>query len=130
MMNMDEHPRVLLWNYTDEEKASVDAFLAEVNAPPAVAIRKNQGYLLVSEILQAQSGERELECDEKVALFYNIPNKGISFLIDQSKKRRLPQPIYAAVTEYSIHWPFNELVEDLIAEREAFRQAAQEKMNS
>lgn len=123
---MNGSPRLLLWNYTDEEKARVDQLLADVNAPPAVVIRKDQGYLPISDIVHTEKrGEQEFECDEKLVLFYNIPNKGISYLIDLSKKRNLPQPIYAAVTEHSIRWPFNELMEELIAEREAFKQAQQ-----
>ena len=124
---MNGSPRLLLWNYTEEEKARVDRLLADVNAPPAVAIRKDQGYLPISDIVTDTRGEQDFECDEKLVLFYNIPNKGISFLIDLSKKRNLPQPIYAAVTEHSIHWPLNELMEELIAEREAFKQAQQEE---
>ena len=121
-------PRLFLWNYNEEEKARMDQFLAEVKAPPAVAIRKNQGYLALQEIIHLdKSGDQEFECDEKLVLFYNIPPKGISFLIDQSKRRQLPRPIYAAVTEESIHWPFHELMEDLIQEQEAFKQMSQQK---
>ena len=123
---MNGSPRLLLWNYTEEEKARVDRLLEDVNAPPAVAIRKDQGYLPISDIVHTNKrGEQDFECDEKLVLFYNIPNKGISYLIDLSKKRNLPQPIYAEVTEHSILWPLNELMEELIAEREAFRQAQQ-----
>ncbi len=122
-MGLHGPPRLFLWNFSDEEKIRMDQFLAEVQAPPAVAIRKNQGYLSLQEIIHFdRSGDREFECEEKVVLFYNIPSKGISFLIDQAKRRQLPRPIYAAVTEESIHWPFHELMEDLIQEREAFRQ--------
>lgn len=120
--------RLLLWNYSDEEKIQMDRFLAEVQAPPAVVIRKNQGYLSLEEIIHLdKSGDLEFDCDEKLVLFYNIPPKGISFLIDQSKRRQLPRPIYAAVTEESIHWPFHELMGDLIQERKAFEQMAQQK---
>lgn len=121
-------PRLLLWNYSDEEKIQMDQFLAEVQAPPAFAIRKNQGYLPLQEIIHFdKNGDQEFDCDEKVALFYNIPAKGISFLIDQSKQRQLPRPIYAAVTEESIHWSFHELVQELVQEREAFRQISSQE---
>ena len=128
---MHGKPRLLLWNYTEEEKAKVDQFLEEVKAPPAVSIRKDQGYLPLKEIIHTDKrGDTEFECDEKLVLFYNIPSKGISFLIDQSKQRQLPRPIYAAVTEESINWPFNELMEDLISEREAFKKMSQQAQKS
>ena len=125
---MDGNPRLLVWDYTEEEKTRLDQFLEEVKAPPAVSIRKDQGYLLLHEIIhnEEKQGDQEFECDEKIVLFYNIPSKGMSFLIDRSKQRNLPSPIYAAVTEHSITWPFNELLQDLIAEREAFREAARQ----
>ena len=121
-------PRLFLWNYSEEEKTQMDQFLEEVKAPPAVVIRKNQGFLPLQEIIHLdKSGDQEFECNEKLVLFYNIPPKGISSLIDQSKQRQLPSPIYAAVTEESIHWPFHELLKDLIQEREAFKQMSQQK---
>ena len=127
---MHGKPRLLLWNYSDDEKVEIDQFLEEVKAPPAVSIRKDQGYLPLRDIIHTDNrGDTEFECDEKVVLFYNIPSKGISFLIEQSKQRNLPSPIYAAVTEHSINWPFNELVEDLISEKEAFARMSQQKQN-
>ena len=120
---MNETPRLLVWNYTDEEKAELDRVLQDVEAPPAVTITKDQGHLVLKDIIHTGlHGEQEFQCDEKFVLFYNIPPKGISFLIDLAKKRNLPQPIYAAVTEHSIEWPFSELAEHLIAEREEFRK--------
>ena len=123
---MHGKPRLLLWNYTEEEKTKVDQFLEEVKAPPAASIRKDQGYLPLREIIHTDKrGDKEFICDEKIVLFYNIPPRGISFLIDQLKQRKFPQPIYAAVTEESINWPFNELTEDLVSERDAFSKMAQ-----
>jgi hypothetical protein len=124
---MNGAPRLLVWNYTDEEKALLDRILTEVEAPPAVTIAKDQGHLLVKDIVHTDKrADEEFECNEKIVLFYNIPHKGMSFLIDLAKKRHLPYPIYAAVTEYSIEWPFSELAEHLIEEREEFRKRVAE----
>lgn len=124
---MNGAPRLLVWNYTDEEKAALDRLLKDVEAPPAVTIAKDQGHLLVKEIVHTDKhADEEFECDEKIVLFYNIPPKGMSLLIDLAKKRHLPYPIYAAVTEHSIEWPFSELAEHLIEEREEFRKRVAE----
>ncbi len=120
---MNGAPRLLVWNYTAEEKATLDQLLKDVAAPPAATIERNQGHLLLKDIVHTDKrAEGAFECDEKIVLFYNIPPKGISFLIDASKKRSLPRPIYAAVTEHSIEWPFSELAAHLIEEREEFRK--------
>ena len=124
---MNGAPRLLVWNYTDEEKTNLDRLLKDVEAPPAIRIEKDQGHLLLKEIVHTDKrAEEAFECDEKIVLFYNIPPKGMSFLIDVSKKRPLPRPIYAAITEHSIEWPFSELAEHLIEERAEFRKRVAE----
>ncbi len=118
---MDKEPRLLVWNYTEEEKKHLDSILAELGAPKAFPISNDQGYLLLKDILHSNKvGDRKLQSDEKVLLFYNIPPKGIYFLMDQFKKAELPRPIYATVTEHSINWTFSVLLEHLVEERNMF----------
>ena len=116
---MDKEPRLLVWSFTQEEKSKLDSVLAQVGAPSAVAIKEDQGHLTLQEIIDASKGpQKAFACAEKVIVFYNIPQKGIIFLIEAFKKTDLPRPIYAVVTEHSINWPFSYLVEHLIEERE------------
>lgn len=115
---MDKEPRLLVWNYTTGEKKNLDALLDEIKAPSAVAIEQNQGNLTLREIIHSDGhSEREFRSDEKVLLFYNIPQKGVLFLMNMFKQADLPRPIYAVVTEHSIEWPFSELHEHLVEER-------------
>jgi len=117
---MDKEPRLLVWGYTPEEKGALDGVLAELKAPPAFSIEKDQGRVVLRDIVhEGKRSEEILENDEKVLLFYNIPQKGILFLMDMFKKRDLPRPIYAMVTEHSIEWPFDELLEHLVEERDS-----------
>ncbi|GLI34415.1 DUF3783 domain-containing protein [Desulforhabdus amnigena] len=126
---MDKPPRLLMWNYSAKEQENLQSILKEVGAPHAVPIEKTQGTLTLKEIihLEMQSDE-EFASEEKVLLFYNIPPKGVHFLLNLFKTRDLPRPIYAVVTEHSINWPFSVLLEHLIEERNAMtaRQASQE----
>jgi hypothetical protein len=116
---MESQPKLLVWNYTTEEKAGLDAFLREIGAPSAVSIDRTQGYLTVREIIDGNGPHGEgLTSAEKVILFHDVPQKGIFFLIDIFQKTDLPRPIYAVVTEQSINWPFNELLEHLVEERD------------
>lgn len=116
---MDKEARLLVWNYTLDEKKNLDLLLEKTQAPPAVSINRNQGHLALREIIHTDAfSEEELNSDEKVLLFYNIPQKGVSFLIKMFKQTNLPRPIYAVVTEHSIEWPFSKLLEHLIEERE------------
>ncbi|MDA8308110.1 MAG: DUF3783 domain-containing protein [Deltaproteobacteria bacterium] len=116
---MDKEPRLLVWNYTLEEKEKLDALLKEIGAPPASAIDSTRGHLSLREIIHTDAhGQDKLESDEKVLLFYNIPEKGVFLLINIFKKTDLPHPIYAVVTKHSIEWPFSKLLEHLISERD------------
>jgi hypothetical protein len=120
---MDKEPRLLVWSYTEEEKEKLDAVLKEVEAPPAFTIKKDQGNLLLKEIIHTDKcSEEEFINDEKVLLFYNIPENGIVFLINLFKQKEMPRPIYAVVTEHSIEWPFSKLLEHLIKERETIKK--------
>jgi len=117
---MDKGPRLLVWNYTLQEKEKLDLLLKEIGAPSAVTIESSQGYNTLRGIIHenARSG-REFTSDEKVVLFYNIPQKGIIFLINRLRQTDLPRPIYAMVTEHSIEWLFSELLEHLVSERDS-----------
>lgn len=118
---MNLEPRLLLWNYSSEEKASLDALLEAIKAPPAFVIDKNQGHLTLREIIHTGgTSDKELNSEEKVVLFYNIPQKGVLYLMNLYKQTALPRPIYAVVTEHSIEWPFSDLLEHLVEERERF----------
>lgn len=116
---MSGEPKLLVWNYTVEEKSLLDDLLQRIGAPGAVSIEASQGHLRMSEIIDG-SGERgeNYVSGEKAILFYNVPQKGVFFLIDTFKKVDLPRPIYAVVTEHSIEWPFCKLLEHLVEERE------------
>lgn len=119
---MDQSPRLLVWNFTPEEKEKLDRMLELVKAPPAFTISPYQGHVVVREILHSNPiGDQPFECDEKIVLFYNIPQKGIFFLIQKFKDANLPKPIFAVITEHSINWPFSELAAHLIEERRAAR---------
>jgi hypothetical protein len=121
---MAEEPKLLVWNYTVEEKAGLDALLRELGAPGAISIDRVQGYLTLREILHTNARcEKEYASEEKVVLFHNIPQKGVFFLIDALGHSDLPRPIYAVVTEHSIEWPFSELLEHLVREREEMEKS-------
>lgn len=111
--------KLLVWNYTVEEKKKLDALLSEIGAPRAMAIEAGHGRLRLRDIIDEKppSGEPLLS-DEKVVLFHDVPQKGVMFLIKFFKQTDLPQPIYAMVTEHSIQWPFHELLEHLVEERD------------
>jgi hypothetical protein len=122
---MNQEPKLLVWNFTMDEKEKLDTLLREIGAPSAVTIKSTQGHLTMREIIHADTHcEKELASCEKVVFFYNIPQKGVFFLINTLKQTDLPHPIYAIVTEHSIELPFNELLEHLASERDRMERAS------
>jgi len=120
---MHQEPRLLVWNYTTTEKQKLDGLLAKIGAPYAATIEPDRGYCALRDIIDAQpqSGET-LNSDEKVILFYNVPQQGVLFLINFFQQTDLPSSIYAVVTEHSINWPFNKLLEHLVGERDQMQK--------
>jgi hypothetical protein len=116
---MQSQPQLLVWNYSTDEKSQLDAVLKEIGAPSAVTIDETWGYLTLREIIDGNGASGEpFPSVEKVVLFHGLPQQGVLFLINFFKQTDLPRPIYAVVTEHSINWPFNELLEHLVEERE------------
>jgi len=111
--------RLLVWNYTEAEKSRLDAILRQIDAPPAMTVEPGQGRMKVRDIIEGKRAEGDpLVSDEKVILFYEVPHKGVLFLMKFFKQTDLPKPIYAIVTEHSIEWSFHELLEHLVEERD------------
>ncbi len=120
---MDTSPRILVWNYSDEELRSFELFLGEMGGPKVERIGKRQGHLLVRDILFTDKvSDEEFDSDEKVALFYNVQADIVQKVVSSIRSRRdLVRPIFAVVTQHSIDWRFSHLVGELIKERNYFR---------
>jgi hypothetical protein len=115
---MVDQPKLLVWNYSADEKQALDTLLTEIGAPPAECIDRARAHLTLREILAGTGTAGEtLASEEKVLLFHAVPEKGVRFLIHTFRQTSLPKPIYAMVTEHSINWPFAELLDHLVEER-------------
>lgn len=122
---MGEDPKLLTWGYTEEEALNLNTFLHEMGAPPAVPINPEQGRLTLRQIISGELTGESFHSEERVILFHNVPDRGVHFLLNAFKALPLHSPIYAVVTEVSIEWPFYELVQHLVEEREAWKSKEQ-----
>ncbi|PHV70755.1 hypothetical protein CS063_08270 [Sporanaerobium hydrogeniformans] len=59
---------------------------------------------------------------ERAILFHQIPATKLSAFMDHLKKFRLSGILYATITETSIHWTLDELLANLVAERQSFKE--------
>ncbi|MEF9960541.1 MAG: DUF3783 domain-containing protein [Niameybacter sp.] len=57
----------------------------------------------------------------KTIVFNHVPSNRTNAFIEGLKKFRLPRPLMATVTDTSIHWTFEVLIQNLAAERHALK---------
>lgn len=63
------------------------------------------------------SSDKEFK-NEKVIVFNNVPNMQLEMVISLTKRVLRKKPILATVTETSMEWDFDYLIEHLMEERE------------
>ena len=93
----------------------IDARLTEIGVPPSGRLEKRHGSVVIGDILrQGVIGTEEFDCRERLVLFYNLSDVGVRSMIQVFKSLGIPKPIFAVVTETSITWTLQQLMEHLI----------------
>lgn len=130
---MDMNPRVLVWNYGDAEIVAVRDFLGQLEAPALQVVYPGEAGCTVNDLLAGHEAVTdEVAADvsagnEKVMLFFNVEPRMVKLVMQQSRERELPRPIYAMVTDQNITWSFACLVEHLVEEHEFIRRRQAEE---
>jgi|GEM_PF-3690077 hypothetical protein len=86
--------------------------------PEPLNIYKEQSEKKVSQLLFATDEFTGNVTRERLILFHNVSNDKIYDFIQNFKQSGLPSTMYAMVTEHNIHWPLNDLIDHLVAERD------------
>ncbi len=77
----------------------------------------------IFDILEGNLNEKKGEqLYEKIIIFHKFSKEEVFEFIKKFKKLKLQSPIFAVVTQHSINWKLNYLLEHLIEEREFFRK--------
>jgi hypothetical protein len=117
---MSDKARVLTFGYSSAENERIDRRLAEIGVPPPLQLGKRHGSVVIGDILrQGAIGNEEFECPERLVLFYNLSDSGVTSLMRVFKSLEIPRPIFAVVTETSITWTLRQLMEHLSEEKRA-----------
>ena len=86
-----------------------------------IRVTEDMGKVLVKDIL-AGSTEKiasdKLPKNEKVVIFNNLSNMQMELAMSLTKRVLKKKPILATVTETSLEWEFEYLIEHLMEERE------------
>jgi hypothetical protein len=117
---MSNKARILTFGYTDSEQKCIEERLAEIGVPPPTRLEKRHGSVVIGDILlQGAIGNEELDCQERLVLFYNLSDGGVRSLMQVFKSLEIPKPIFAIVTQTSITWTLQKLMDHLIEEKRA-----------
>jgi hypothetical protein len=115
---MSYKARILTFGYTDSEQKRIDQRLAEIGVPSPTRLGKRHGSAVIGDILREGAiGAKEFDCQERLVLFYNLSDAGVRSLMQVFKSLEIPKPIFAIVTETSITWTLERLMEHLIEEK-------------
>jgi hypothetical protein len=117
---MSNKARVLTFGFTEAERQRIDERLAAIGVPPPTLLGKRHGSVVIGDIIRQDAvGTEEFDCQERLVLFYNLSEAGVRSLMQVFKSLDVPKPIFAIVTETSITWTLEQLMEHLIEEKRA-----------
>jgi hypothetical protein len=120
---------MLLYGFSDDERAFYDKMIKELDLPSYKIISPSMANMKIRDILDGlkiDTYNRDLP-DEKVVLFNNFSDYELDMAIRTIRSNKQVRPILAIVTQTSIDWEFHKLIDHLIEEREQARKYMQQK---
>ncbi len=116
--------QLLLFGFSPQESARVAELVAPFCSSLPVTIRPEQAAAKVADLVAGRAASAEpFDSPERVVLFHGFPHAEISRMIERYQALALPETIWAAVTEVSRNWSFQDLLRELQAEREQLARA-------
>lgn len=123
-MLLENNKAILIFGFDAEEKQIMHDLLKKNNLPNYKVIEESMGKMKIKDILE------DLKLDiyncrlpkEKVILFNNLNDQELEKSINKLRNNLKSNPIFAVVTETSIDWIFENLLEHLLEEREWFKK--------
>ncbi|MBC2580912.1 DUF3783 domain-containing protein [Clostridium sp. DJ247] len=121
---MENNKIALIYGLDEEEKQLIYGLLTKNNLPIYKVIDESMGKMKVKDILSGLKLEvyNAHLPKEKVVLFNNFDDQELNDMIIGIREGFKIRPIIAVVTETSIDWSFEYLLEHLIEEREWHRK--------
>ena len=117
---MSDQARILTFGFTTDEQKRIDESLVALGVPPTTRLKAEQGNVMLKDIIDmGMVGQQRFQCEERLVLFHNVSDTGLRSLIQMFKTIEVPRPIFAVVTETSITWTLEQLMEHLVEEKRA-----------
>lgn len=110
---------MLIFGFSSEEEEKLKKVVSDNKFLEYKVVSNDMAKMKISDILQNLKIEI-YKCElpsEKVILFNNFSDKEINDAISNIKRIFKPLPILAVITETSVNWTFEYLLEHLLEER-------------
>lgn len=115
---------VILCNFNDKEFKTIKVYAGMMGIKDLIRVSYKNGNCLVNDILNDKITEENIEnpIKDRAIIFNSLEDKKVGIFIDNMKKMRTAPAMKAIVTETSIEWTLNRLLENLKEERRLEKQ--------
>lgn len=116
-------PCIILCNFSDKELKAIQNVASIFGAKDQIIVNHKNGDSIIKDIIDGNASDTcENGLKDKAVIFNAISQNKMSLLIDNIKKLKFPNPLMSVVTETSINWELNVLLENLKEERAALKK--------
>lgn len=124
-IEVDESKRsfIILYNFNNKEILNIKNICRLFGIKDIqILSRKNSNNKILDIINNKIEVDEQEGINHKSMIFNNVNPMKISGVVDSLKKFRMSRPLVAVVTENNINWTLNELVLNLLEEKNALNQ--------
>lgn len=118
----DDRVCVLLYNFNAKDLGMLKNICNLIGLKDQIILMPKNATTLVKDILNNNIDE---SCEDglkhNAVIFNNVDHVKIHSFMETLKKFRIQRPLIAVVTETSIDWELNTVIQNLIEEREALK---------
>lgn len=114
---------ILFYGFNEDEREKLENAIKKHIKTSIIEITKSMGGMKLSDILEGKRVElfNKPLPQEKVVIFNNYSDNEVECVIKDIKLKLDKMPVLAAVTETSVNWKFDFLLQNLIKEKEWFK---------
>jgi hypothetical protein len=118
----DKKTAVMLYNFNAKELTMLKNICGLMGIKEKIVLNPENGNSIIKDILNNKLDDNcENKLNDKAVIFNNIEHSKIHSFLQSLKKFRINRPLIAVVTETSINWDLNNLINNLVEERDALK---------
>lgn len=119
---IDGRSCIVLYNFSDKELKSIKNVGAVFGVSDFIILSPKNADTYIKDVINGELSENSEGFKiDKTIMFNAIHSKKLNLLIDSIKKLKFPNPLMAIITETSMEWTVNTLIENLREERLALK---------